>query len=179
MGTGADGRMHPGDDPSTPDRLLRVPSRLLARAAGHADRLVSGGLAGIGGHRWHYSVLVALHDAGPASQAALSRRTGIYRSDMVAVLNELEQHGYVRRTPDPADGRRNVITITPPGAERLARLDAQVMALQDDLLAPLTADEREQLVELLVRLTSHHSRGPAALPGGLPGGPPAAPPGGP
>lgn len=87
---------------------------------------------------------------------------------MVAVLNELEQHGYVRRAPDPADGRRNVITITRPGAERLARLDAQVMALQDDLLAPLTADEREQLVELLVRLTSHHFGDRRHCRGGLP-----------
>jgi MarR family transcriptional regulator, lower aerobic nicotinate degradation pathway regulator len=41
-------------------------------------------------------VLVALQ-SGPASQATLSRRTGIYRSDMVAVINEPADPGHVDR----------------------------------------------------------------------------------
>ncbi len=143
-------------DEDTPDRLRRVPSRLLARANGHADRLVGVGLSGVGAHRWHFAVLATLADGGPASQAELSRRTGIYRSDMVAVLNELEQQGYVRRAPDPDDRRRNVISTTGAGQRRLTELGALVAALQDELLAPLSKAEREQFVDLLVRLVSHH-----------------------
>lgn len=148
---------HPADTLATPSRLRRIPSRLLAMAAAHADRLVTAGLASVDAHKWHYAVLAALHDHGPASQAELSRRTGIYRSDMVAVLNELEERGLLRRAPDPADRRRNVISMTPQGDRQLTRLDTLVASLQDDLLAPLSTADREQLVDLLSRLIAHHT----------------------
>jgi DNA-binding MarR family transcriptional regulator len=146
-----------GHDPAeTPARLRRLPSRLLTQTAMHADRLVTDGLAAAGARKWHYAVLVVLAESGPASQATLSRRTGIYRSDLVAVLNELGERGLVERTPDPDDRRRNVITITGPGRQHLRHLDQLVDAVQDRLLAPLTQPERDQLAGLLTRLQDHH-----------------------
>ncbi|WP_185089413.1 MarR family winged helix-turn-helix transcriptional regulator [Nonomuraea muscovyensis] len=146
--------------------LRGLPSRLLSIAAAHADRLVSAGLAGADARKWHYAVLVTLRDAGPASQATLSRRTGIYRSDLVGVINELAGRGLVERAPDPADRRRNVVTITAEGGLLLDRLDALLASLQDDLLAPLAEPERRQLVELLTRLVEHHARATPPEPGG-------------
>ncbi|WP_460364500.1 MarR family winged helix-turn-helix transcriptional regulator [Actinocorallia lasiicapitis] len=96
------------------------------------------GLARADAHKWHYAVLASLDQFGPASQADLSRRTGIYRSDMVGVLNELAARDLVERTPDPDDRRRNVITITPAGHTRLTRLDEILDVLHNELLAPLT-----------------------------------------
>jgi MarR family transcriptional regulator, lower aerobic nicotinate degradation pathway regulator len=145
---------------ATPARLRSLPSRLLTQTAMHADRLVNQGLAGADARKWHYAVLAALQEFGPASQAALSRRTGIYRSDLVAVTNELAGRGLIERAPDPDDRRRNVITLTPQGRRYLRRLDKLVATLQDDLLAPLTPPERDQLVRLLSRLLDHHA--PAA-----------------
>jgi DNA-binding MarR family transcriptional regulator len=142
---------------ATPARLRRLPSRLLSQAATHADRLVTAGLSEVGGHKWHYTVLASLADVGPGSQATLSRRTGIHRSDMVAIINELVGHGFVERAPDPADRRRNVITITTRGRDRLADLDDRLAGLQNALLAPLTAAERDQLTELLIRLADYHA----------------------
>ncbi|WP_318275640.1 MarR family winged helix-turn-helix transcriptional regulator [Streptomyces pharetrae] len=101
-------------------------------------------------------MLVALAEAGAASQAELSRRTGIYRSDMVAVLNELADTGCIRRDPDPVDRRRNVITLTPAGRRRLERLDTLITDAQRELLAPLAPREQEQLTRLLTVLTEHH-----------------------
>lgn len=146
------------DDPSAPARLRRIPSRLLSLAAAHADRLVGAGLAAADAHKWHYAVLAALQDAGPASQATLSRRTSVYRSDLVSVLNELAERGLVERAPDPGDRRRNVISLTERGHDHLHRLDALLADLQEELLAPLDAAEREQLVGLLARLVDHHAR---------------------
>lgn len=133
-----------------------MPSRLLAQTTAHADRLVGDALAQADARKWHYAALVALDDAGPASQATLSRRTGIYRSDMVAVLNELAERGLVERTPDAGDRRRNVITLTDLGRERLRRLDELLDGAQSDLLAPLDAAERSQLIDVLSRLLKHH-----------------------
>jgi MarR family transcriptional regulator, lower aerobic nicotinate degradation pathway regulator len=146
------------DEWVTPDRLRSLPSRLLAQAAMHADRLVNEGLAGAGARKWHYAVLASLQEFGPASQATLSRRTGIYRSDLVAVINELAERGLIERAPDPADRRRNVITMTPRGRRHLRQLDKLIAAIQDDLLAPLTQPQRDQLVRLLTRLLDYHAR---------------------
>ncbi|MFP1625624.1 MarR family winged helix-turn-helix transcriptional regulator [Streptomyces sp. 5K101] len=147
--------MSPTPEP-TPARLRAIPSRLLAGAAMVADRLVSERLAAEGAHKWHFAVLVTLAEAGAASQAELSRRTGIYRSDMVAVLNELADAECIRREPDPADRRRNIITLTPAGLRRLERLDALIADAQRELLAPLTPGQRDELTSLLTVLTEHH-----------------------
>lgn len=144
-------------DAAPPARLRRLPSRLLTHTAMYAERLVNEELAGADARKWHYAVLAALQEAGPASQATLSRRAGLYRSDLVAVINELAERGYVERAPDPADRRRNVVTITAPGRRQLRRLDALLAAVQDDLLAPLGPAEREQLTGLLTRLLDHHA----------------------
>ncbi|MGW7511387.1 MarR family winged helix-turn-helix transcriptional regulator [Streptomyces massasporeus] len=141
----------------TPDRLRRRASRLLSQLTVRSDRLITEGLARADARKWHYAVLASLQEFGPASQAELSRRSGIYRSDMVGVLNELAERDLVERTPDPADRRRNVITISPRGRRHLDRLDALLDDLHDTLLAPLDPAERDQFVELLTRLLDHHA----------------------
>ncbi|WP_327585582.1 MarR family transcriptional regulator [Nonomuraea sp. NBC_00507] len=150
------------DDHQPSARLRRLPSRMLAMIAMQADRLVSEGLAQMDARKWHYAALVALNESGPVSQAELSRRTGIYRSDLVSVINELAERGFVERAPDPADRRRNVITVTERGRGHLERLDKLITELQDDVLAPLTRPEREQLTDLLARVLEHHSRSRAS-----------------
>jgi MarR family transcriptional regulator, lower aerobic nicotinate degradation pathway regulator len=141
-----------------PARLQGLPSWLINQAALPANRLVTEVLAGAGTRRYHYSLLAALDEFGPASQADLSRRTTIDRSDMVAIVNELAQQGMVERTPDPRDRRRNVVEITAEGRRRLRKLDRLVAQAQDELLSPLSTDERDQLVDMLTRVVSHHAR---------------------
>ncbi|MGW3569710.1 MarR family winged helix-turn-helix transcriptional regulator [Streptomyces sp. NPDC000941] len=144
--------------PRTPDRLRRRASRLLSQLSTRSDRLINEGLAQADARKWHYAVLASLQDHGPGSQATLSRRTGIYRSDMVGVLNELAERHLVERAPDPDDQRRNIITISPQGRRHLRRLDKVLDDLHDELLAPLSLAERDQFVQLLTRLLDHHTR---------------------
>ncbi|OPC77017.1 MarR family transcriptional regulator [Embleya scabrispora] len=147
----------------TPDRLRKQASRLLARLSTQSDRLIVEGLARLDARKWHYAVLASLEEYGPASQATLSRRTGIYRSDMVGVLNDLAERDLVERTPDPDDRRRNVITITDRGNSRLALLDRTLDDLHEQLLAPLAPAERDQFVRMLTRLLDHHTPHPPSL----------------
>jgi DNA-binding MarR family transcriptional regulator len=135
-----------------PPRVRNLTSRLLVQNAARADRLVTEALAAVDARKWHFATLVALTDGGPASQSELSRRTGVFRSDMVAVLNELAEPGYVERAPDPEDKRRNVVTVTDRGRDRLRELDAIVKTAQEELLEPLDAAEREALSRLLAKL---------------------------
>src|SRR5262245_16616992 len=96
---------------TTPARWERLPSWLLTQTAGHAHHLVGDGFSSVNARGYHYRVLATLEELGPASQAALGRRSGIHLSDMVAAINELADHGLVERAPDPADRRRNVISL--------------------------------------------------------------------
>ncbi|MER7479160.1 MarR family transcriptional regulator [Streptomyces sp. NPDC126510] len=142
----------------TPDRLRRRASRLLSQLTVRSDRLITDGLARADARKWHYAVLASLQEYGPASQAELSGRSGIYRSDMVGVLNELAERDLVERSPDPGDRRRNVITISARGRRHLRRLDQVLDDLHDELLAPLSPAEREHFVQLLTRLLDHHTQ---------------------
>lgn len=144
----------------TPDRLRRRASRLLSQMSMQSDRLMNEGLGRVDARKWHYAVLASLQEHGPGSQATLSRRTGIYRSDMVGVLNELAERDLIEREPDLDDRRRNVITITTQGRRHLRRLDKVLDDLHDELLAPLTSAERDQFVQLLTRLLDHHMQQP-------------------
>ena len=150
--------MPEGGAPKTPDRLRRRASRLLSQLSARSDRLITEGLAQVDARKWHYAVLASLQEYGPGSQAALSRRSGIYRSDMVGVLNELAERDLVERAPDPDDRRRNIITISAQGRGHLRRLDKLLDDLHDELLTPLSPAERDQFVQLLTRLLDHHAR---------------------
>jgi DNA-binding MarR family transcriptional regulator len=121
----------------------------------HSHRLLAGEFGAAGVRGYHYRLLAALEEFGPASQATLGRRTSIDRSDVVAALNELADRGLVERSPDPDDRRRNVITITAAGRKELKALDKVLDGMQEKLLAPLSAPERKKLVELLTRLVEH------------------------
>ncbi|MEU3456791.1 MarR family winged helix-turn-helix transcriptional regulator [Micromonospora sp. NPDC006766] len=97
---------------------------------------VNAELARVAARKWHYAVLATLNEFGPASQAQLSQRTGIYHSDLVAVITELTGRGQVERSPDPADRRRNVITLTPGGRRQLRKLDELLADAENEVFAP-------------------------------------------
>ncbi|NYH41077.1 DNA-binding MarR family transcriptional regulator [Micromonospora jinlongensis] len=144
--------------PQSPAGLSTTPTWLLSQTASHAGRLLSEGFAAHDLRGYHYRLLAALAEDGPASQADLGRRCGIDRSDVVAAINDLAGRGLVVRAPDPADRRRNVISITDAGADEARRLGDTLERVQRDLLAPLSATERDQLTRLLTRLLAHHNR---------------------
>jgi DNA-binding MarR family transcriptional regulator len=142
---------------ATSARFTSLPGWLITQTAHHAHRLLTEGMAAVGARGYQYRALASLDEFGPASQADLGRRSGIHLSDLVATINELADQQLVERAPDPADRRRNIITITPAGRRRLRRLGKQVASVQDDLLAPLSPDERDQLIRLLRRVVEHHA----------------------
>lgn len=143
-----------------PERSLlpweQLPSWLLTQTAVHAHRLVAEAFSSVGARGYHYRVLAALEQLGPASQADLGRRSGIHLSDMVATVNELADQELVERSPDPSDRRRNVISLTAAGKRQLRRLERKLAECQDELLAPLSPDERQRLTRLLSTLLDHH-----------------------
>ncbi|MBC3991480.1 MarR family transcriptional regulator [Streptomyces sp. AC563] len=153
METGDETRFDRGDE--TPERLKGQLSRLVGMTAAQLRRVAGDALGAVGARKDHFVVLASLAEFGPASQAALSDRTRIYKSDLVAVLNDLADGGWVRRAPDPDDRRRNVVTLTDSGERRLAELDRVLADVNERVMAPLDHDERRQLFALLGRVNAH------------------------
>jgi MarR family transcriptional regulator, lower aerobic nicotinate degradation pathway regulator len=139
----------------SPDRIKERPTWLLSRAYARSSALLAAGFEdhGDGLRSYHYRLLAAVEQWGPASQADLSRDTGIDRSDVTAAITDLESRRLVERKVDPSHKRRNIVTLTPRGADALHKLDAVLDNIQDEVLAPLTAAQRRQFLNLLSRLT--------------------------
>ena len=139
---------------AAPSRIRDRPTWLISRAYARSHGLLNNGFAasGAGLRSYHYRLLAALDEWGPASQADLARSTSVDPSDVATVLGELERRGLVARTADPTNQRRNIVSITPAGSRQLRALDRVIEDVQDRVLAPLSPNERRQLTKLLRKL---------------------------
>jgi DNA-binding MarR family transcriptional regulator len=102
-----------------------------------------------------FAVLHHLHRAGPLSQQELGGALRINPSNLVGLLDALEADGLVVRPRDPTDRRRHIVGLTTAGQKRLVEAKRAVSEAEHELLAPLSADERSQLHDLLERLAGH------------------------
>jgi DNA-binding MarR family transcriptional regulator len=140
--------------------LRDLSSRLLNQTAILVGRVVGEALAVEDTHRYQLAALATLDAFGALSQAELCRRTNIDRSDMNAVVNELETDGAVTRVSDPDDRRQNIVELTKTGKARFARLKTSLGKAEDRALAPLTPADRRELLRLLRILHDYHAAPP-------------------
>lgn len=102
------------------------------------------------------SALLHLDREGPATVTMLARAQDMRPQSMGAIISALQVAGLVQGSPDPADGRQTILSLTPACREmiatgRAARQDWLFRAIQ----MKLDREEQEQLagaVELLRRL---------------------------
>lgn len=124
----------------------------LARASG---RRLAEALDGLGMRGHEFAVLHQLSESGRLSQQALSEGLRIHPSNLVGLLDTLEEDGLIARARDPADRRRRLVELTPRGRRRLEVAKRAALDAERDLLEPLSADERAQLLAYLRRLAAH------------------------
>lgn len=105
---------------------------LLSRASGVVARSVSKALAGLGLRVRSYSVLALAVEHEPGiTQRALAKLVGLDPSQVVALVDELQDRGLVERAADPNDRRNRLVRPTGEGRRVFAEAH-RLVTEQDD-----------------------------------------------
>jgi DNA-binding MarR family transcriptional regulator len=100
----------------------------------------------------HVAALIELRDSGELTQQSLCGALHLDPTNLVAILNELEERGYARRRRDPSDRRRHIVEISKKGLAVIDKVTAAMDSVEDELLADFDAPEREQVARLLTAI---------------------------
>ncbi|NLU68751.1 MarR family transcriptional regulator [Streptomyces sp. HNM0574] len=138
---------HPHDetDGDLAEQLLRLTRRL-----NHAHRH---NFAPVGVTPAQGRLLRTLARHGePPRMADLAERLGVVPRQVTTLVDALEERGLVRREPDPANRRVTRIRLTDGGTDALKELRKARKSAAEELLAPLSSAQREELSGLLTLL---------------------------
>jgi DNA-binding MarR family transcriptional regulator len=129
---------------TAPGHLIRRAQQLHASLWSErvADRLTS----------MQFAALAHLAQEPGIDQRALGRVLSIDPSTLAGVCRRLEQRGLLQRERAPADIRRYVLRLTPAGRALLHHAIPSVQAVGEELLGPLSAEERGTFMTLVGRL---------------------------
>ena len=96
-------------------------------------------------------------------QRSLARRVALDASTTGGVVDRLQARGALHRQLSPEDRRVRLLHLTDEGHALLAQALGPVQAVQDQLLAPLSAAQQQQFIGLLNTLLQGHQDDPADL----------------
>jgi MarR family transcriptional regulator, lower aerobic nicotinate degradation pathway regulator len=142
--------------PGPPRELLSSTSFLLKRLGMLAKERTLDAFQATGLTPYHYAILALLEEGSRETQATIADALGYDRSQLVGLLDELEQKGLITRQRDTGDRRRHLVSLTAGGRRALVALRATVSELEDVFFEPLDGEERAALHGLLSILASHH-----------------------
>jgi DNA-binding MarR family transcriptional regulator len=100
----------------------------------------------------HVAALIELRDRGELTQQSLCWQLHLDPTNLVAILNELEQRGYATRRRDPEDRRRHLVEVSKKGIAVIEKVSEVMDGVEADLLDGLEPAEREQLEGLLTSI---------------------------
>lgn len=119
--------------PELPGALAKSPSFQIERVRRHTKDEVERTLARHDSTMREFWVLTCVSEVA-MSQRELAELLAIDASDMVRILDSLEDHGWVKRDRDPKDRRRQLVSATKKGAKILDSLTGDVAEAEDRAL---------------------------------------------
>jgi DNA-binding MarR family transcriptional regulator len=102
----------------------------------------------------HVIALTLLRDFGQRAQADLAEVLRIDPTNVVGLLNELEDAGLVERRRSAEDRRRHTVALTAEGGRRLTKIEDVLIAVEKRVLSALDPQQQAALYALLQRATA-------------------------
>ena len=136
-----------------PENLSARTSYLLGRAAAQLHALGERDLEPLGITPREYSVLAVLAESSPLSQTQVAEILGLDRTTILKLGASLERKRLVVRARDASDARAYAVALTPAGDRLREEAFELLLACETQFLALLNRNERNQLHDLLVRVT--------------------------
>jgi DNA-binding MarR family transcriptional regulator len=99
-----------------------------------------------------YMALGFIRDHPGVTQQELESALFMDANSVVIMLNELEAANHSIRRRDPLDRRRHIVELTTAGRHAVERADKARETLEDEVLGPLSAEERRSLRDLVTRV---------------------------
>ncbi|HWT25543.1 MAG TPA: MarR family transcriptional regulator [Solirubrobacteraceae bacterium] len=143
--------------PDLDTEVMAVVGRVLA-VGELVGRRIDRSAARHGLDRGQGDVLFTLRRAGPPYRLSPSRLAAsllVTSGTMTNRLDRLQQRGLIRRAPNPHDRRGMDVELTPEGVALADALVAEHVANEQEMLAPLSPRERDQLVRITRKLYAH------------------------
>ncbi|WP_433250159.1 MarR family winged helix-turn-helix transcriptional regulator [Streptosporangium sp. CA-135522] len=103
---------------------------------------------------WAYVVLLALDERPLRTQAALAESIGADKTRIIGYLDDLQRKGLIERTPDPADRRARVLSLTAEGRRVRDSAQAGIRRKEERLLARIPAEDRRGFLRALQALAA-------------------------
>ncbi len=100
----------------------------------------------------HVAALIELRDRGELTQQSLCGQLHLDPTNLVAILNELEQRGFATRRRDPEDRRRHLVEVSKKGIAVVEKVSEVMDGVEADLLDGLEPADREELEGLLTSI---------------------------
>ncbi|MGI9386594.1 MAG: MarR family winged helix-turn-helix transcriptional regulator [Methyloligellaceae bacterium] len=102
--------------------------------------------------RSQWLVLSRLHRRPGASQSELADMLEIEKATAGRLIDRLEENGWVERRPDTADRRINRIYMTAEAEKINIRMRPLARGMVEESLEGLSAEDREQLTDLMLHV---------------------------
>ena len=96
-----------------------------------------------------------LWDTGPQRQTDLAAEFDTDSASMTRTVQRLERAGFVRRRPDPVDGRATLVESTPAGMALRDRVERLWARLEADTVGDMPASQERQLLRGLQNLEAN------------------------
>jgi DNA-binding MarR family transcriptional regulator len=88
------------------------------------------------------AVLWIVQTLGPSTQQAIADALRMSARNVSGMVDVLESHGYVIRSPHPTDRRAVIVTLTPSAAEQMDAMEREHAELTETLLAAVAPKDR-------------------------------------
>ncbi len=134
--------------------MYQRPGFLLRRAHQISAAVFENACTEVGLTQAQYGVLTVLHSAPDIDQSRLARALAFDKVTVLRVLRGLEDRGLITRVVSAENRRQMAVRLSAQGQRLLKKTELPVRLAYQQLMAPLSQKESQQLIDLLLRLTN-------------------------